>query len=101
MRAIWAWRLMMLAAVPALALVGMSVAAQLPFALADPENKDHEVIIWAVVVGLGALALLASFALRRRGRVSAAIVLAALVGLPAIVGVAIAGFIVLLFVLKG
>jgi hypothetical protein len=102
MRAVWAWRLMMLAAVPALALVGMSVATQLPFVLADPGNQDRDgLIAWAIVVALGALALLASVALRRQGRVSAAIVLAAIVALPAIAGVAIAAFIVVLFIIKG
>ncbi len=102
MRAVWAWRLMMLAAVPALALVGMSVATQLPFALADPAHQDREgLIAWAIAVALGALALLASVVLRRQGRISVAIVLAAMVALPAIAGVAIAGFIVFLFIIKG
>lgn len=101
MRAIWAWRLMMLVAVPALLFVGTSVVPQLSIALADPDNKDREdLIFWAIVVGLGTLALLASFALRWRGRVSAAIVLAAVVALPAIAGVAILGFIVVLFMIK-
>ncbi len=102
MRAVWAWRLMMLVAVPALALVGMSVASQLPFALADPANKDREgLLIWAGAVALGALALLASVVLRRRGQLSPAIVLAAVVALPAIAGLAIFGFIVFLFIIKG
>jgi len=102
MRAVRAWRLTMLAAVPALLLIGTSVATQLPFALSDPANKDREgLLIWAGLVAAGTVALLASVVLRRQGRVSAAIVLAALVALPAIAGVAIAGFIVVLFIIKG
>jgi aconitase B len=102
MRAVWAWRLMMLVAVPSLLLLGTTVAAQLPFVLADPGHQDRAgLIAWAAAVGAGALALLASIVLRARGRLSAAISLAAIVALAALAGIGLALLVVGLFILKG
>jgi hypothetical protein len=82
----------------------LTQGAVLPFflaGLADGGIRARTMPHWAGPIALGAVALLASVVLRRRGRMSAAIVLAAIVALPAIAGVAIAGFIVVLFIIKG
>jgi hypothetical protein len=51
MRAIWAWRLMMLAAVPALALLALSLATTLPPVLADPAHHDRmNLLAWAAAM---------------------------------------------------
>ncbi len=101
MRAVWAWRLMMLAALPTLALVATSVATQLPHVLDDPAHPDREGLIgWAVAVALGVVALLASIVLRRMGRTSAAIVLVALVALPLLIGLGLFILVVGMFILK-
>ncbi|WP_270938606.1 hypothetical protein [Falsiroseomonas oryzae] len=102
MRAAWAYRLMLLVAVPTLALLAMLLATALPPVLADPDNPDREgLLAWAAAFAAGVAAVLASLALRRAGRTSAAIVLVAAVALPALAGFGIAAFIVLLFILKG
>ena len=101
MRAIWAWRLMMLVAVPTLALLGSTVATQLPFALAQPDHPDLPgLLAWAAALALGAVAVLASVPFRRRGRMTPAIILVALVALPGLAGIGIFLLIVLLFILK-
>ena len=53
-----------------------------------------------IALGLGVLAVLGSFVLRRRGQVGAAIVLAAIVALPALLGLGLLAFILLLFIVK-
>jgi hypothetical protein len=101
-RAVWAWRLMLLVAVPTLALLATSVASQLPHALADPVHPDRDgLIAWAAAAALGAVAVLASIVLRRQGRVGPAIVLVALVALPGLAGIGFFALVVLLFILKG
>ncbi|WP_137176612.1 hypothetical protein [Roseomonas sp. AR75] len=102
MRAVWAWRLMLLVAIPSLALVAMATFTQLPFALADPGNKDREgLIAWAVAVAAGVVALIASVGFRRAGKMTPAILLVAIVALPALAGIGIFALIVTLFILKG
>jgi hypothetical protein len=102
MRAIWAWRLMLLVAIPSLALVAMATFSQLPFALAEPENQDREgLILWAGLVAAGALAVAGSIGFRMAGRMTPALLLVAVVALPALAGVGIFLLIVALFILKG
>ncbi|HEV7265041.1 MAG TPA: hypothetical protein VGN83_09005 [Falsiroseomonas sp.] len=102
MRAIWVWRLMLMVAVPSLALLALSLSTNLPPVLADPDHRDRANLLgWAMALAAGILAVLASIMLRRRGRIGAAIVLAAVVALPALLGIGIAAFIVLLFILQG
>jgi hypothetical protein len=101
MRAVWAWRLMMLAAVPSLALLGVTVATQLPHSMATDGPDLEGQLAWAAAVLIGVLLVLLSVALRRAGKLSAAIVAVAIVALPALVGIGLALFIVLLFILKG
>jgi hypothetical protein len=80
----------------------MATFTQLPFALADPENKDREgLIAWALAVAAGVVALIASIAFRRAGKMTPAILLVAIVALPALAGVGIFALIVALFILKG
>ncbi len=102
MRARIAWWVFMLAAVPALVLVGMSVASQLPYVLAEADHQDREgVMAWAGLIGLGAVLLIASVAARASGRISLAIGLAAVVALPALAGLGLFLLIVAMFIAKG
>jgi ABC-type proline/glycine betaine transport system permease subunit len=101
MRPVWAWRLMMLVAIPSLALLGIAVASQLPYVLADPTHRERQdVLLWAGVVVAAALSLAASFAFRRRGRLTPAILLAAVVALPALAMVGFLALIVGIFIAK-
>jgi hypothetical protein len=100
MRAVWAWRLMMLVALPALALLAYVLAAvpRIPGEAGPQSAEDTQG--WMIALGLGVLAVLGSFVLRLRGQVGAAIVLAAVVALPALLGIGILALIVLLFIVK-
>ncbi|WP_146217045.1 hypothetical protein [Falsiroseomonas bella] len=101
MRPVWAWRLMMLVAIPSLALFAMSVASQLPYVLADPTHKDREgVLLWATVTVAAALSLVASLLFRLRGRMTPAILLVAVVALPALALIAFFLLIVGMFIAK-
>jgi hypothetical protein len=101
MRAVWAWRLMLIVSVPALALLATTVATQLPHAMANGSPELGGLLAWAAAVVIGVLLVLLSFALRRAGRTSAAILAIAVVVLPALAGLGGFLFIVLLFILKG
>jgi hypothetical protein len=102
MRPVWAWRLMMLVAIPSLALFAMSVASQLPHVLADPGHKDREgTLLWAGVTVAAALSLLASLGFRLRGRMTPAILLVAVVALPALALIGFFLLIVGMFIAKG
>lgn len=102
MRRAIAWWFFMLTALPALALLGLSVASQLPHVLAEPDHRDREgVVTLAALVGLGVLLLIGSVGARACGRTGLAIGLAAVVALPALAGLAIFLLIVGMFILKG
>jgi hypothetical protein len=101
MRAVWAWRAMLLVAVPALALVAVSVGTQLPHAVRSGSQDLEALLAWGAAALIGTLLVLLSVALRRAGRLSAAIVAVSLVALPAAFGVGGFLFVVLLFVLNG
>jgi hypothetical protein len=102
MATVWIWRGMMLVALPTLALLTTTISSQLPFVLADPGNKDRDgLILWAIATAAGAVALIASFVLRRRGRINAALALAAVVALPGLLGFGLFALIVGMFIAKG
>jgi hypothetical protein len=102
MRPVWAWRLMMLVAIPSLALFATSVGSQLPHVLADPGHEDREgILLWATVVVAAALGLVASLGFRLLGRMTPAILLAAVVALPALALIGFFALIVAMFIAKG
>jgi hypothetical protein len=92
---------MMLVAVPTLLLMGAAVAIRLPYVVVSPGHDDGSgVVVWSGAVAVGALALLASAILRRRGKLAAAIGVASLVTLPALLGLAMALVVVGMLMLK-
>ncbi|WP_372619693.1 hypothetical protein [Falsiroseomonas sp.] len=100
MRAVWAWRMMMLVAMPALALLAFVLAAVPPIPGEAGQQSAEDTQRWMVALVLGVLAVLGSIVLRRRGQMGGAIVLAAIVALPALLGFGLVAFILLLFIVK-
>jgi hypothetical protein len=98
MRAVWAWRLMMLVAVPTLALLGYVLAAIPPIPAEAGQQSAEDTRAWTIALMVGVIAVLGSVVLRWRGQVGGAIVLAAIVALPALAGFGLLAFIWLLFV---
>jgi hypothetical protein len=93
---------MMLAAVPALLLAGAAAAIRIPYVVVSAGPDDGTgFVAWSAAVAGGALALVASVMLQRQGRLAAAIGLAALVTLPALLGLGLALFAVGMFILTG
>lgn len=101
MATVWVWRVMMLLAVPTLALLGVAVATQLPFALATRSADLPGLVAWAVAVAVGVALVIGSFLQRRRGRTGLATFMVGLVAMPAAFGLGLFLLIVLLFILKG
>jgi hypothetical protein len=97
---VWVYRIFLAVAVPSLALLATSVGTQLPHALATQDKELPGLLAWAAATALGALLVAGALVLRWRGRTGLAATLLGIVAMPAIVGVGLALFIVLLFIVK-
>jgi hypothetical protein len=100
MLTVWVYRLFLLVAVPSLLLLGGLVATDLPRAI-EAQNEDVPGLIgWAVAVAIGVVLTAAAIVLRWRGRPGMAATLVGIVAMPALCGIGLLAFIVLLFILK-
>jgi hypothetical protein len=100
MLTVWVYRLFLLVAVPSLLLFGGLVATDLPRAI-EAQNEDVPGLIgWAVAVAIGVVLTAAAIVLRWRGRPGMAATLVGIVAMPALCGIGLLAFIVLLFILK-
>jgi hypothetical protein len=97
---VWVYRIFLAVAVPSLALLATSVGTQLPYAMSTQDADLPGLLAWAAATAIGALLVMAAVVLRWRGRTGMAATLLGIVAMPAIVGVGLALFIVLLFILK-
>jgi hypothetical protein len=100
MLTVWVYRFFLLVAVPSLLLLGSLVATSLPPAI-EARNEDLPgLVAWAVAVAVGVLLTLAAIVLRWRGKPGMAAALVGIVAMPALCGIGLALFVLMLFILK-